>query len=252
MARADSAGVPWTGRRFERNSSATDDGSAPEALVRAIERFRDRGADEADVVDAVRTARLLIPLVAERGDVGKSDTGLVVDKSQELSIVTVLGPDGRTALPVFSSVAAMNRWNPAARPIPADAPRVAQAAVSETTDVVVIDPTSETEFAIRRPALWAIATEQAWLPGYRDVDVRGAFLSGIAGEPDVLSLEISAGDPDARLAGPEVIVRMTLRDGLDREAIDSLVARATARWAESEVIAERVDSMRLRLERAET
>src|SRR5690606_14137168 len=97
------------------------------------------------VVDAFRNARLLIPLVAEAGDEGVNDRGVRVDKTQELSIVTVGGPDGRAVLPVFSSVATMAAWNDAARPVPADGRRVALAAASEGTDLVVIDPTSRTE-----------------------------------------------------------------------------------------------------------
>ena len=83
--------------------------------------------------------------------------GLAVDKTQELSIVTVAAPDGRRVLPVFTSVAAMSRWDAAARPVPADGVRTAVAASADDTDLIVIDPGSETEFVLRRPAVWAIA-----------------------------------------------------------------------------------------------
>lgn len=240
---SDSAGVPWEGRRFEPNSSADDDGSAPEKLVEAIRRFRASDLAEADVIDALRESRLLIPLVAELGADGLSEHGH--DKSQELSIVSVEAPDGRTVLPAFTSVATMARWNPAARPVPATAGRVALAAASESTDLVVLDPLSITEFIVRRPALWALAQSRAWLPSYLDPDVLRAFMDAAAPEPSVTAVQLAPGDPDARLAGPELIVQLALEPGLDSATLDAVLSRLQERWASSALITERVDSMRV-------
>ena len=145
---ADSAGQPWAGRHFEPNTSADDDGSADVGLLTAIRSFRSGSAGEADVVRSLRGARLLVPLVAHLGEAGENEHGQLVDKTQELAIVTVRGPDGRTVLPAFTSVEAMRAWNPLARPVPAQAVRVAVAAASEQTDLVVLDPRSDTEFAV--------------------------------------------------------------------------------------------------------
>ena len=70
MSQADSAGVPWEGRSFESNPHAGDDGSADAALLAALEAFHAGSGDAVAIVDAYRDARLLIPLVAEAGDVG--------------------------------------------------------------------------------------------------------------------------------------------------------------------------------------
>ncbi len=199
------------------------------------------------MVDALRESRLLIPLIAHLGDSGHNEHGQLVDKSQELSIVTVSGPDGRTVLPVFTSVAAMSAWNPRARPVPADAVRVALAAASEQTDLVVLDPTSDTEFVLRRPALWAIAQAQRWIPSYLDNDVLTEFLAAAEPEPSVVAVQLAPGDPDARLAGAELLVHLSLVDGLDRGALDGLLARLQQRWSESEIIAVRVDSLKVQL-----
>jgi hypothetical protein len=243
----DSAGQPWQGRHFEPNSAAHDDGSAPERLVEAIRRFRSKELGESDVVDALRGSRLLIPLVAQLGEAGTNEHGHTVDKSQELAIVTVVGPDGRTVLPAFTSVAAMAAWNPAARPVPTAAPRVAIAAVAEDTDLVVLDPTSDTEFVIRRPALWAIAQSRAWTPSYLDEEVLAAFLAGAQHEDAVLAIRLAPGDPGARLVGPELLVQLSLVEGLDRAALDAVIARLSAGWSESEIIAARVDSLKVQL-----
>ena len=244
---ADSAGQPWAGRHFEANPSSQDDGSAPEHLIEALRRFRSRELGEAEVVDAVRTSRLLVPLVAHLGEAGVNDHGHLVDKSQELAIVTVTGPDGRTVLPVFTSVQAMQVWNPKARPVPAEALRVAVAAASEQTDVVILDPTSPSEFAIRRPALWAITQNEGWTPSYLDEEVLAEFVAGAEGEPAVAAVQLEAGDPDARLAGPELVLRLELAPGLDAAALAALLERLQQRWSASEVIAARVDSMRVKL-----
>ena len=248
MAGADSAGVPWEGRHFEHSASSDDDGSAPEKLIEALRRFRAGELGEAEVVDALRESRLLIPLVAVLGADGMGEMGTAEhghDKSQELSIVTVAGPDGRTVLPAFSSVDAMKRWNPDARPVPATAGRVALAAASESTDLVVLDPRSDTEFVVRRPALWALAQSQPWTPSYADTAVLSAFMDAAEPEPEIVAVQLAPGDPDSRLAGPELVVQLTLAPGLQRAELDSMLARVQERWASSDLIAARVDSMRV-------
>lgn len=244
---ADSAGQPWAGRSFEPNSSASDDGSAPPRLIEALRRFRARELGQAEVVDAVRDSRLLIPLVAQLGEAGVNENGHTVDKSQELAIVTVAGPDGRNVLPVFSSVAAMAAWNPAARPVPADGVRVALAAASEDTELVVLDPTSETEFAIRRPALWAVAQSQPWTPSFESESVAAAFGRSIESELAVLGVGLASGDPHARLVGPELVVELELVDGLDSAELDTILGRLAQRWAADDQIATAVDSLKVRL-----
>lgn len=243
----DSAGQPWAGRHFEPNPSPDDDGSASPELLAAIAGFRDGATGEAAVVAAFRASRLLIPLLAELSEAGVNAHGKKVDKSQELSIVTVKGPDGRTVLPVFSSVASMAAWNTKARPVPAAGPRVALAAAGEGTDLVVLDPTSPTEFALRRPALWAIAQERDWTPSYLDPEVAAEFAMSVIDEPAVTSLVLTAGDPDARLHGPELRIELSLIAGLDATQLADVISRLSDRWATSELIAECVDSLEIAL-----
>lgn len=244
----DSAGTPWAGRSFEQNRFETDDGAADPGLLAALGDFREGRATAAAVVDALRHARLLIPLVAHLGDSGEDEHGRLVDKTQELSIVTVAGPDGRSVLPVFSSVGSMSAWNPRARPVPADGERVALAAAGEGTDLVVLDPTSPTEFVVRRPAVWAVAQREEWTPSPQDPAVFEAFSASIGSELGVVELALEDGDPGARLAGPELVVRLVLSAGLSRDELDAILARLAQRWAASEVIATRVDSLKVRFE----
>ncbi|SJN47449.1 hypothetical protein FM104_16140 [Microbacterium esteraromaticum] len=247
---ADSAGLPWEGRQFESNPHAGDDGSADPALLGALLRFRAGDGAQSDVVDAFRAARVLIPLIAERGDEGVGPTGLVVDKTQELSIVTVAAPDGRRVQPVFSSVEAMGRWDATARPIPVEAMRVALSASSEQTDLIVLDPASDTEFVFRRPAVWAIAQGQPWEPSFLSPEVFVALQQSVAHELAVIDVSVAAGDPDARMRGPELIVTLELVDGLERETLDAVLARLAQRWAADDRLAVLVDSLTVKLTRS--
>ena len=247
---ADSAGVPWAGRTFRSNPNAGDDGSPDPALWSALEAFRDGAGDPVAVVDAYRNARLLIPLVAEKGEEGVGPTGLAVDKTQELSIVTVAAPDGRRVLPVFSSVSSLQRWDPAARPVPVDGVRTALAAADDDTDLIVIDPGSTTEFVLRRPAVWAIGQGQPWEPSHLSPEVFAGLQESVGGELAVLDLSVAPGDPQSRLRGPELVVRLQLIDGLDRAELDAVLARLAKRWAADSRIAVLVDSLTVKLQRS--
>ena len=248
-AGADSAGRPWAGRTFQHHDTAFagDDGSADPRLLDALQRFAADEAGAPEVVHALRTARLLVPLVAVAGDEGLNEHGVRVDKTQELSIVTVAGPDGRDVLPAFTSVAALQAWRQEARPVPVEARRVALAAAAEGTELMVLDPASPTEFGLRRPAVWAVAQDHAWLPSHQDEAVLAAFLDGVAGEPAVAGVVLAPGTPGARLDGPELVVRLGLRPGLDRAALTALLARLQSAWAAHPVVAERVDSLAVRV-----
>ncbi|MDE0545880.1 SseB family protein [Microbacterium sp. C7(2022)] len=247
---ADSAGVPWEGRSFHENPHAADDGSANPALLGALIDFHEGRAAASDVVNAYREARVLIPLIADKGDEGVGPHGLLVDKTQELSIVTVAAPDGRRVLPVFTSVESMRVWDATARPIPTPGVRTALAASAEDTDLIVIDPASETEFVVRRPAVWAIAQGHPWVPSALSPEVFAGLQESIGGELAVLDLSVEAGDPTARLRGPELIVRLHLMDGLDKAQLDAVLARLAKRWAADDRIAVLVDSLAVKLVRS--
>ncbi|MEQ6896680.1 SseB family protein [Microbacterium sp. KR10-403] len=245
----DSAGVPWAGRSFRTNPHAGDDGSADPALLAALTAFVAGTGDRVAVVEAYREARLLIPLVAEKGDEGVGPTGLAVDKTQELSIVTVAAPDGRRVLPVFSSVQAMGRWDATARPVPVEGVRTALAAVDDETDLIVIDPASETEHVLRRPAVWALAQQIPWEPSFVSAEVFTGLQESVARELAVVDLAVADGDPTGRLRGPELLVRLKLVDGLDKEQLDAVLARLARRWAADDRIATLVDSLSVKLSR---
>jgi hypothetical protein len=243
----DSAGVPWEGRELEENRFAGDDGSAPKEFLKAIAGFRTGVKSQADVVDAIRSSRLLVPLLAKLGESEIGANGLKVDKSAELSIVTVKAPDDQEALVVFSSVAAMQRWNPSARPVPTDAIRVCLAAASQLSTRVVIDPGSETQFVIRRPAIARIAQSLDWQPAELNPVVQKVVAESISGEQAVSEFELQSLDPEARLAGAELEVAIRLFHGSSPQEVRELLERVSKRWSESEEFAQAVDSVSIKL-----
>lgn len=263
---ADSAGYPWAGRTFDHHETAFagDDGSTPEALREAVHHLRlvaktFATAPDADVSErgklaaahtrallALSGSRVLIPLLAEAGDIGLTPEGRPVEKTQELSIVTVGAPDGRRVMPVFSSVETMRTWNPTARPIPVPMPQVAIAVAQELTDLIIVDPsTPECELGVRRTQLEAVARAEQVLPPWADDVVLAAFHEATCDNPRVQSVQLAPGDPEARLLAPETEVVLTLQPGLDRDDLAEVLAAAQQAWSANEIIAERVDSLRV-------
>ena len=103
---------------------------------------------------------------------------------------------------------------------------------------------------MRRPAVWAIGQGQRWDPPHMSPEVFAGLQESIGGELGVLDLSVAPGDPDARLRGPELVVRLHLVDGLDQGELDAVLQRLAARWAADDRIAVLVDSLTVKLVRA--
>jgi hypothetical protein len=247
---ADSAGVSWSGRQFEANSWSGDDGSADPALIAAVNALRTGSGTAEQVLDALRSARVLIPLLADLGELGVGAHGQSVDKSADLSIVTVETPDHQDGLPVFSSVAAMKAWNPNARPVPVFAPKAALAAAQEGNTRVILDPMSATEFVVRRPAIAALAQGLSWIHPVRDERVKEAFAEATSVAKEILSFELHDIDPQAILDAAELQLELKLVAGLSPEELDPILQALTKALADSNDIAEYVESLRVKLANA--
>ena len=263
---ADSAGRPWQGRSFEPNPHANDDGSADPVLLAALAEFRTshyaavaafesgQGAEWVDpspVIAAIRETRLLIPMVACLGEAGEGAHGQTVDKSADLAIVTVEGPDGRAAMPAFTSMAAMAAWNKDARPIPIGARKICLAAAAEQTTRVVLDPGSDTNFVLRRPLIAAIAQDLEWVSPLTDPRIAEIITNSVVGEDSVVQVGMAAADPAFVLANDELLVQIVLVPGLEREILQATIQRVTDRWEQHEYFVNAVDSVTFQIRAAQ-
>ena len=246
---ADSAGTRWAGRELSSSPFARDDGAADPALVAALAAHLRGEASLDEVVDALRGARVLVPVVAHRDGRIPGWRGLPTDHESTAGIVALEAPDGRSVLPVFSSVETMAGWQADARPVPARADRAALAAVEEGWDLVVLDPHDGGGVLLPRPAVWALAEGVPWRPavgaGGVDREVETAIVDSLA---DLEPLRQVTVEPGQRA---EVAVALHLPAGLDRTALESLTRAVNARLAASGVVSARVDSLELRLREVE-
>lgn len=225
---------------------AGDDGTPDAALVTALESVRaGAGAHVEAVVAALAPARVFVPVVAVLGETGESSlTGLVGDKSADMALVTLTAPDGRQALPVFSSAVALAAWDARARPVPVRARRAALSAVDDGCDLLVVDP-GGAGVVVPRPALWALAKDEPWVPSPRHPAVARA----------VAEVTEDVGRHEPSLAGggcepgrrAELAVVLRLRPGLDRDALAALTTRVSQALAARTEVADLVDSLELRV-----
>ncbi len=226
---------------------ADDDGSADARLAQAIIKYSRGKGPLTDVVDALAYARVLIPVFAhgEQRHVGKH--GLEQDSVASTGVVAVQMPDGRAALPAFTDVEAMRLWNPDARPIPAEGPRAALAAVNEEWSTIVLNPGMETVL-IPRPAVWALGRGEHWRPavveGRVDDEVRSAVEAAVTLDDSLRRVGVAPG------RGAEVAVVLSLVSGLTQPELDIILSRVQRELAYSDVVAQRLDSLELRLAEA--
>lgn len=195
------------------------------------------------MVEALRISRILVPLIAEAGDIGHTEDGRVVEKTQELSVVTVAGPDGHPVGVVFSDVASMAAWRPDARPQPAEGIRAAAWALTEGVGRLVVNPGSITTCVLRRAALQALVTGEPYRPPWSDPEVEAAIVAGLADRGTLLALGCGW-QLDAPLP-PDLIVEVGVPAGGSPDDIRALHAAWGQAWSDHSVINQRVDGVRV-------
>lgn len=283
--RGDTAGVPWAGRDLTGpgvDGSANplhvfdqDDGTAPAAWTDVMGRLSRGEAGEEEVTEALAGIRVFAAVVSTLGvdedlvhdhgdhaghDHPGHDDAHGADKQADVALVTLTAPDGRRALPVFTSVPALTAWNPEARPVAVWMPRACLSAVDEGCEIVVVDAGAEHTYAVRRPAVWALAQQRPWTPSYRDPEVAEEIAGvadlvphllnlGIAPGPGVATESASGAVMNGGGSGTELqVVAMPVRDA---DAADVRLMTATLRMllADLPLLTERADSVEITVRR---
>jgi len=163
-----------------------DRGDADPAVAAALAAYAAGTAGEHAVLTALAASRLLVPVVA-----------MPADQTSEMAVPAIIGSDGRRALPVFTCLDALHRWQPAARPVPVPAAGVWQSAVQDVS-AVIIDIAGPVPLAVEGVRLAALA--------------EGAPVPQMHEDPDAWRAAAAA----AAALAPGIRVRLSPpRDGLD-------------------------------------
>lgn len=225
---------------------AGDDGSTPEPLELAYSQDQPNRIEA--VVEALRRVRVLIPVVAnvEEMEEPEYEGQVVGDKRSHAAMVTVETPDGRAALPVFSSTEAMAAWRQDARPVPVEAPKAALAAGTEADSLLVLDPGGPQATLIPSQAVAAIATGQEWANPLLDEQVHTAIAEIVDAIPNAVQAEVLPGQTS------QIRIVLALRPGLDRVGVVNASNQMSAALGSTPVITEKIDSLELRITTAKT
>jgi len=145
-----------TERHIPDPGFAGDDGSADPGLAAALATYAE-ARDAVPVLQALREARLLVPVVAVLGEVEVDEHGLAHDKTSDMATVLLTGADGRQALLAFSSLETLTAWRPDARPVPVSAVDAAKAALSEGAAALLLDVAGPVMFPVEGADLEPLA-----------------------------------------------------------------------------------------------
>ncbi|MGW1023410.1 SseB family protein [Streptomyces sp. NPDC002577] len=176
-----------------------DDGSADPALSAALAVWAEDRTAEQPVLEALKGARLLVPVVAILGEVEEDENGLRREKTSDMAVPT-LKAGARTALPAFTSTESLARWDPAARPVAVPLHQALQAAAHEKADTIVLDLAGPVPYELTGAALLALAEGRTSTDPLADPAVTEAVRAAVAAEPAVLRAHLGPGSADGTLA----------------------------------------------------
>lgn len=201
-----------------------DNGEADPAVTGALDAYARGTGSEHDALTAIAGSRLLVPVVAVLTQTTEAGT----EKESDMALPTLIGNDGRKAVIAFTGTETLRRWRAEARPVPAPAPRVCQAALAEA-DALVIDVAGPAPLVLEGARLRALAASQPPPPPHEDPDVRSAVAAVTSqftlkpGEPGTdLLVILEAADPaQARQAAEKIAIalRPRLRRGIVFRAV---------------------------------
>ncbi|MFE9774301.1 SseB family protein [Streptomyces sp. NPDC005931] len=215
-----------------------DDGSADPRLSAALAAWAEDRTAVGPVLEALKGARLLVPVVAVLGEVEEDENGLRREKTSDMAVPT-LKAGNRTALPAFTSTDSLARWDPGARPVAVPTHQALQAAAHEKADTVVLDLSGPVPFELTGPALLALAEGRTSTDPLADPAVVEAVRAVVAAEPAVVRAHLGPGEADGILAlvlDPAVPAADTVRAVARRLAADETLRARLVRGLDLAVL----------------
>ena len=226
-------------------SFRSDDGSADARVTAALADFAAGHGTEHEVMTALARSRLLVPVVAVLADQLEAApprsaepamprSAIQGEKASEMAMPTLVGVDGRRAIPAFTSLESMSRWQSEARPVPVTALAVWQSACADSS-AVVIDVAGPVPFAVEGARLAALARGQAVPQPFADPDVHEIVAAVLASHLDVASFELQPDDSGHDMAIVLVLTPEAEAGGergaaqLGAEIADAVMARLGGR-----------------------
>jgi hypothetical protein len=214
-----------------------DHGSAEPRVAAALAAFGSGQGSEHAALTALASSRLLVPIVAvaagsdgepqspgqprpdsepqspgqRRPDGKPQGSGHTrpdgSDSGAEMSLPTLVGRDGRRAIPAFTCSQALAMWRKQARPVPEPAAQVWRAA-AEDACAVIVDVAGPVPIAIDGARLAALADGRPVPLPHQDPDVLAAVRAAGANQPAIAGLSVAAADD-----GSDLQINVTLADG---------------------------------------
>lgn len=214
-----------------------DHGSAEPRVAAALAAFGSGQGSEHAALTALASSRLLVPIVAvaagsdgepqspghsrpdsepqspgrTRSDNGPQSPGHSRpgggDSGAEMSLPTLVGRDGRRAIPAFTCSQALAMWRQQARPVPEPAAQVWRAA-AEDACAVIVDVAGPVPIAIDGARLAALADGRPVPLPQQDPDVLAAVRAAGAGLPAIAGLSVVAAAD-----GSDLQINVMLADG---------------------------------------
>ena len=181
------------GRTLAGPGNPGDDGAPDPRVSAALAAYAARRGSEHAALTALAASRLLVPVVAvlTGAEQGRAD-GLRREKSSEMALPTLIGADGRAALPAFTCLDSLARWRADARQVPVPAAGVWQAGAQEA-GAVVIDVAGPVPFAVDGARLAALAEGRPAPMPHEDPDVTELVRGVLTGEPAIAAFRLLPG-----------------------------------------------------------
>jgi hypothetical protein len=184
---------------------ADDDGSVHPELRQMLSTTHKRRWCR--IVPGLSRHRLLVPLVEVPAQLLPTDEDCAGTGSAMVA-VSVASPDGSPVGLAFTGLAALRRWNPAARPRPLHAVELAVSLVQQEAQELIIDPGSPECLRLPQVALWRLATRAPWPEPWADPWVVRALAEELAAEIADGALAIRARPPEGVDADLLVEIRL--------------------------------------------
>jgi hypothetical protein len=137
--------------------SKNDKGDADPVLLALLQNKAD--GFEKSVFNRLVNSRLIGAIVAKK------------EENVEMMQALFSSNDGRVAMPVFTSLDELTKWNKEARPLPLISNDFAQQTIDQESDAIIVDIASDHRFVIKGYMLNCLAKNQDWNYPHQDLEV---------------------------------------------------------------------------------